>query len=103
MDIIPEPKKNVVLDATSLSSLMSCARYHDIRFNHRLVGSKGKSNSLEVGSLIHKVLEVFYQHQIKGFPRGVCIGNGLAAGQLFVLGCPHCSSFVASDEVPTPT
>ena len=97
------PKKNVIMDATVLSSLMSCARYHDIRFNHRLVGMRGRSNSLEVGSLIHKVLEVFYQHQIKGFPRGVGIGNALAAGQLFILGCPHCASFVATDEVPTPT
>ncbi len=92
MDIIPTPKKNVIFDATVLSSLMSCGRYHDIRFNHRLVGAKGKSNSLEVGSLIHKVLEVYYQHMIKGFPRNTSIGQGLTAGQMYVNGCPHCAS-----------
>ena len=85
------PKKNIIMDATTLSSLMSCARYHDIRFNHRLVSMRGKSNSLEVGSLIHKVFEVFYQHQINGFPRSTCIGNAMIAGQLYITGCPHCA------------
>jgi hypothetical protein len=103
MDIIPAPKKNIIMDATILSSLMSCGRYHDIRFNHRLVSIKGKSNSLEVGSLIHKVFEVYYQHMIKGFPRQTSIGQGLSAGQLYVTGCPHCAGFMPSEEVPTPT
>jgi hypothetical protein len=96
MDIIPTPKKNIIMDATTLSSLMSCGRYYDIRFNHLMASSKGKSNSLEVGSLIHKVLEVFYDHQIKGFERKNSIGLGLAAGQLYVLGCPHCTNFEPS-------
>lgn len=87
------PKKNVIMDATSLSSLMSCSRYYDIRFNHQLASSKGRSNSLEVGSLIHKVLEVYYDHIIKGFKNDVAIGHALTAGQLFVLGCPHCARF----------
>lgn len=91
MDIIPTPKKNVILDATSLSSLMSCGRYFDIRFNHRLVAAKGKSNSLEIGSLIHKVFEVYYKHMVNGFDRTTSIGQGLAAGQLFVAGCQHCA------------
>jgi PD-(D/E)XK nuclease superfamily len=92
------PKKNVIMDATLLSSLMSCGRYHDLRFNHRLVSQRGRSNSLEVGSLIHKVLEVFYQHQIKGFPRAECIGAGLTAGQMFVIGCPKCAGFVSEND-----
>lgn len=93
MSEIIVPKKNIIMDATTLSSLMSCARYHDIRFNHRLVPTKGKSNSLEVGSLIHKVLEVYYDHMIKGFQRTTAIGNALTAGRLFVIGCPHCTGF----------
>ena len=89
--ILPQQKKNVILDATNLSSLMSCGQFYDFRFNHRFMSTKGKSNSLEVGSLIHKVLEVFYRHQINGFPRATSIGNGLIAGQLYVNGCPHCA------------
>lgn len=90
-------KKNVIMDATLLSSLMSCARYHDIRFNHRMAAGKGKSNSLEVGSLVHKVLEVYYKHIIKGFPRSEAIGAGLIAGQLYVTGCGGCASFISTD------
>jgi hypothetical protein len=91
VDVIPTPKKNVILDATMLSSLMACARFGDLRFNHRFTTSKGRSNSLEVGTLIHKVLEVFYKHQINGFPRTTSIGSALTAGQLFITGCPHCA------------
>ncbi len=98
-DILIPPKKNVILDATLLSSLMSCARFHDIRFNHRLVPMRGKSNSLEVGSLIHKVLEVYYKHKIDGFPRNTAIGNALTAGQMYVTGCPHCAD--GSNEHPS--
>ena len=85
-----------------LSSLMSCGRYYDIRFNHRLVSAKGKSNSLEIGSLIHKILEVYYKHIINGFPRNTSIGNALIAGQLFITGCPYCANFIPSDETSTP-
>jgi hypothetical protein len=91
VDIIPEPKKNVIMDATVLSSLMGCGRYYDLRFNHRFTAMRGKSNSIEVGSLIHKVLEVYYQHKIKGFKSDTAIGQGMAAGHLFVTGCPHCA------------
>jgi hypothetical protein len=100
MDIIPEPKKNVIMDATSMSSLMSCGRFFDIRFNHRMVSMKGKSNSLEVGSLIHKVLEVYYKHKVEGFPTNTAIGNALTAGQLYVMGCPNCAGHTG-DEKPS--
>jgi hypothetical protein len=63
---------------------------------------KGKSNSLEVGSLIHKVLEVYYKHKIDGFTHSVAIGHALVAGQLFVSGCQHCATFVSEDaSVPS--
>jgi len=96
------PKKNVIMDATSLSSLMSCGRYHDIRFNHRLVSNRGKSNSLEVGSLIHKVFEVFYTHQINGMARKEAIGHALTAGQMYILGCPKCSNFEVVHHMMDP-
>ena len=90
MDIILAPKKNVAFDATIFSSLEGCATFTDIRFNHQMVPLRGKSNSLEVGSLIHKVLEVYYSHIINGFPRTISIGQALAAGQMFIDGCPYC-------------
>jgi len=89
--IVTKARDNVIFDATTLSSMMGCGRYEDLRFNHRMLPMKGKSNSLEVGSLIHKVLEVFYKHRINGFDRKTSIGQALAAGQLYVTGCPHCA------------
>lgn len=91
MDIVPTPKKTIILDATSMSSEMGCGRFYDIRFNHQLVSLRGKSNSLEVGQLIHKVLEVYYKHKIKGFSITAAIGHSLTAGHMFVLGCPYCA------------
>ena len=93
MTEIITPKKNVIFDATALSSLMSCNRLHDIRFNHRLISTHGKSNSLEIGSLIHKVLETYYRHKIDGFKRDTAIGQALAAGQLYIGGCQFCAGY----------
>lgn len=98
-DIIMPPKKNIIFDATVLSSLMGCARFDDLRQNHRFVSMRGKSNSLEVGTLVHKVLEVYYKHMIKGFPRSTAIGQALAAGQLYISGCPYCAD--ATNESPS--
>jgi CRISPR/Cas system-associated exonuclease Cas4 (RecB family) len=52
-------KKNIVLDASMLSELMACPRKLDLRYNHRFVSQNGKSNSLEVGSLVHVVFETY--------------------------------------------
>jgi len=103
VDILIQPKKNVILDATNLSSLMSCGQFYDFRFNHRFISAKGKSNSLEVGSLIHKVLEVYYKHKINGFNHATSVGMGLIAGQLYVNGCEHCAGFQSTDTQSSPS
>lgn len=89
--IIVTPKKNIILDATVLSTIMSCGRLTDFRFNHNLQSVKGKSNSLEVGSLVHKVLEVTYHAKSTGVKLSDAIGFGLIAGQLYADGCPTCA------------
>jgi len=91
MDIIPTPKKNIVLDATVLSAMMSCARLLDFRYNLRFLPLKGKSNSLEVGTLVHKVLEVYYREIIKGFSKQQALSAAFAAGHMYITGCPHCA------------
>jgi len=55
------PKRNVVMDATLLSSLQVCERKMDLRHNQNLVPIKGKSKALEMGSLVHKILETYYK------------------------------------------
>lgn len=95
------PKKNVILDATILSTLMSCARLADFRFNLNMVSLSGKSPSLDKGSIIHKVLETFYGHQIKGFTREQAVGQAMSAGKLYAMGCT-CSNFVPNESFTQP-
>jgi hypothetical protein len=77
---------NIILDATMLTSIQACALMSDYRFNHHLQSLSGKSNSLEVGSIIHKVLEVYYQGRVNGFNHKLCVANGLTAGHMYVTG-----------------
>ncbi len=92
--LIHNEKKNVIFDATLLTSTMQCGRYTDLRFNHSFVQMSGKSNSLEAGSIVHKVLEVFYHSLANGFKRELAIANGLTAGELYISGCPFCTDFI---------
>ena len=90
MEFFQSKKKNVAFDATLLSSLMGCGRYTDLRFNHSLVPISGKSNSLEVGSIIHKYMEYYYGSLIKGFNKSISHGNGMTAAEMYIRGCPSC-------------
>lgn len=95
-------KKNVILDATVLTSLMSCARLTDFRFNLSLQSINGKSNSMECGSILHKFLEVFYGSLINGVKREAAIGYGMAAAEMYIAGCPGCTMFKPTPEIPKP-
>ena len=57
---------NVSMDSQLLSTLMSCARLADYRFNKNLVPKGTKSNSLEAGSLVHVILEHYAKAIING-------------------------------------
>lgn len=96
---IIQTKKNIILDATLLSSLMSCGRMTDLRFNHNLQSIKGKSNSLEAGSIVHKGLEIAYRLIMHGHARNNAYATGLVAAQLYADGCPYCTNFTPT----TPT
>lgn len=96
-------KKNVILDATILSTLMSCARLTDFRFNHDLQQIGGKSSSLEMGSIVHMVLEKYYKCVRDGITRDAAIGFAITSGELYVQGCALCTNFIATPEIPNPT
>lgn len=85
--------KNVVFDATLLTSVMTCGRFADLRFNHNFGLLSGKSNSLEVGSIVHKGLEIYYRSIIQGHNKTSAIGHAMMAADLYIKGCPHCTKF----------
>jgi len=83
----------IVLDATMLTALMKCGRYTDLTYGQNLQPIKGKGNSLEVGSIIHKFMEVYYGSQMKGIGKTQAFGFGMAAAELYIQGCPDCTNF----------
>jgi len=95
-------KKNIILDATMLTALMTCARFSDLRFNHSLVSLGGKSNSLECGSIVHKFMEIYYGSMIHGMDKEKALQYGMAAAEMYIRGCPHCTNFESTVEEPKP-
>lgn len=102
VDIVPGGKKNVILDATILSSLMACPRLADFRFNHNFISIGGKSNSLECGSTVHVFLEYYYKNIIGGVKRDQAFGFAISAAELYIRGCRGCTDFVSTPEFPKP-
>ena len=97
VEIIPGGKKNVIMDSQILTSLMTCPRLADFRFNHHFIPIGGKSNSLECGSIVHTFLEHFYKSIIAGTTREQAIQFGFTAAELYIRGCVFCSDFVPTD------
>lgn len=96
------PKKNVVVDATVFNTFISCEQKCNLQFNHDFTPTGGKSHGLECGSVVHKILEVYYQHLLKKFPRDVAIKHGMIAGELYYTGCADCKDFVPEPDVMNP-
>lgn len=95
--IIPSNKQNVVLDATMLAAIQKCGRYADLQYGHNLQSLKGKGNSLEIGSIIHKFMEVYYKTQMQGIGKSQAFGFGITAAELYIQGCPDCTKFESVD------
>lgn len=95
-------KKNIILDSQILTEIMNCPQKVDFRFNHNFQSIKGKSNSLECGSILHKYMEVYYGSIIKGLNKEQAHGFGMIAAQLYITSCPDCTDFKATDEQKKP-
>jgi hypothetical protein len=95
-------KRNVILDATVLATLMNCACLADFRFNHNLQPIDGKSNSLECGSIVHVFMEYMNRAIINGIKREQAVQFGFTAAEMYIKGCQSCSNFVSTPEIPKP-
>src|SRR5438128_6819480 len=91
-------KKNVIFDSQIASTLMSCARLTNFRFNMDLVSVKGKSPSLEKGSLVHTILEWYYKSILAGKSRSDAITIGYDAGKEYVQGYLETNKYVTNKE-----
>lgn len=95
---LPQNKKNVILDATILSSLMSCARLTDLRFNLNLQSVSGKSPSLEMGSIVHTFLETYYKSIINGLSKDAATGHGVIAAVEY-MNSAECTNSTPEDRL----
>ena len=77
---------NIVMDSQILTTLQTCPRLYNFRFNQNLVPAGGKSNSLEIGSLAHTILEWYYKALVNGAARKESIEIGMAAGHEYIRG-----------------
>lgn len=92
--------KNIVLDATLLTNIMKCGRYTELKHDKCFQPISGKSNSLEVGSIIHKFMEVYYRSQMKGISKSQAFGFGISAAELYIQGCKECTGFNRPEAGP---
>lgn len=72
------------MDSQVLSTLMSCARLTDFRFNLNLVATNGKSTSLEMGSIVHQFLETYYKSIVNGIKKSDAEGFAWTAAQQYI-------------------
>jgi len=77
-------KKNVIMDSQIITTLQGCDRKADYRFNHSLVPIKGKSRSLEKGSLVHEFMEAYYKAIKNGSNRAVAESMGHVAATKYI-------------------
>lgn len=87
------PKKNVILDSQILTTLMACARLTDFRFNLDLVASGGKSPSIEMGSIVHFILETYYK-LMRQVSRDRARLESFAAGREYLNGYDENNNYV---------
>ncbi len=99
-EIVTTKKQNIILDATVLTTLQACPCLTDFRFNRHFQSINGKPNSMECGSIAHKILEVFNREKIKGFDRKAAIISGMTAGLMYIQGCRYCAGFVPYHVCP---
>lgn len=78
------PKQNIILDSQILSTLMSCARLTDFRFNYHFTQVSGKSKSLEMGSIVHTFLENYYKNLIQGMKKEMAEGHAFIAAKNYI-------------------
>jgi hypothetical protein len=90
----------VSFDSQLLSSLMACARKTDYTFNLNLRLREGKSNSLEVGSLAHCILEFYYKAIIDGKDKQTARDIGFAAAHEYRVPYEPTNLYIKEEDHP---
>lgn len=90
--------KTVILDATTLTSLMVCPRYYQYRFRELWIPKGGRSNSIECGSIVHAIIEQYYKSLILGKSRQNAISDGFTAGKEYLYPYHESNQFIVDKD-----
>lgn len=83
-------KIRVVLDATIFNSFSSCEQHFNLRHNHNLVPISGMGRAIEMGSMMHDMLEEYYRAKKLGADRVTSLGKAIGVGNLIIKSCEQC-------------
>ena len=81
-------RKNLIFDATLMSSFMGCETYTDFRHNRNFVPITGVGKALELGLLFHCMIEHFNIARREGIRREDAAAIGQSAGAKYIAGDP---------------
>jgi hypothetical protein len=102
-EILEKPIKegkitNIVMDSQLLTTLMACPRKTNLTFKENLKEKRGKSNSLEMGSLAHTILEFYSKAIMQGKNRQDAIDIGFTAGKEYVTGYTPTNQYIKDED-----
>lgn len=84
MDIIPAKKQNVIIDASTFNTYDGCARLGNFQYNMHLVPITGKSKSQQMGTIVHRIAEIYYKARIDGLGYYDAVDAALKDGKEFI-------------------
>lgn len=84
--IVGIKRRNVIMDATLLSSWMACKRLNEFQHVLNLVPISGKGRSLEMGLILHVVMKNYYQGVRDGVVRSINIAHAIEEGRKYAVG-----------------
>lgn len=91
MEVFAKSNKiRVVMDSQLMTGVQVCEEYYNLRFNHNLVPLTGMGRPIEMGRLMHHMMEAFYLGRKDHKSRQDCIQAGMAAAELYIKGCADC-------------
>ena len=80
----------IIMDSQVLTTLQICEVMLDLRFNHNLVPISGMGRPIEMGSMMHRMLEPYYLAKRKGKNRNDAAAIAIQYGNLVITGCEAC-------------
>ena len=88
----------VIMDSQILTTLQICEEFLNLRFNYNFVPISGPGRAIEMGAMMHHILEIYYSVQRNGKSKSIAFEEGMKIGQLYIVGCESCRNKTCKDH-----